>query len=870
MAPLFPGSIGVRFDSPIWLAAGLLAFGPIVQAWRRRKQQSFPPKRVVPLQSLALLLAAVSLAEPVVTLSLRRPCWLILRDVSASVARQAEQPLPLPAETVAESCGFAGRLLGETEQDAPNDETRLGPALEWARAAIFHNQADGVFLLTDGQFQDDWRAAARRYAQTRAPLWIVPLNTPPPDARLTDFHVQNEGKSSPTCFPCRLTIRMESTAALRRELAVYRLEPGGAKRERYRGEVFLEPRQPLTIHLREEFSSPAEAAFWEARLSPHDAFGRNDVLRALRLPETPRIAWIGKPVAGAAALAARGEWNVQTLAPSEAPRDPTGWLSFRAAVLADATGKLLSPSQRKALAEYVRAGGGLVLLGAGPHETPADRNDPLPRVLPLRADVRQRRPLDLTVVLDTSGSMAEADSPPAKSSKGSRAVQAVLTLREHLTPEDTLRVVVFSDLTREVYSAGPGKGDFAALGESLRSLSPSGPTHVAPALEYALQHFSGGIPSARIRLVLVLSDLRTAPFDSAAMAEAFRRVGAHLAVAAIGSRKEARRTPLADLAKRLRAPLAYRRNLADLAEVFARFCRRVRGPAIQRGDFPVRYESDWPDFARPASLRAYLLSAAAENAHVSARVAPAGDPLLATGSAGLGRAAVIACPPEEFFAFPETATEWIGELLRRVARSEDDRRGEVWATRRGNDLHLRVSVREEDRPINGLTLRAKVVPPGAKETAVREAAVLPSAPGEYETTIPRIGESGEPLAVEIRDTGGTFQRRILVPGGYPAEFARLGADFDTLRALAEISGGRILSAIEEISSPTFQKELRRGHRGERKAGGITLACSLAAMLAGWVLPRGRGQSDQRRRRGSFAVGADQSTRGASPQMSSRS
>ncbi len=283
----------------------------------------------------------------------------------------------------------------------------------------------------------------------------------------------------------------------------------------------------------------------------------------------------------------------------------------------------------------------------------ADRKDPLNQVAALVPNPFDRRPLKLIVLLDASGSMGEtiAEGPASGQVKFGVVSDAVLSLREHLTPHDELAVVTFSDFPRRIYDSGAAGVDFAVLGAALAKVRPSGPTYILPALDEA-------IASADLRgrqgLVLVLSDLRTEKIDDvAALALRLSKAGLGLAVAASpDATDEGGPFPLELLAAQMKAPVVHSKSFIELAEVFARLLRRARPDALRSGLFTARSLANYwlPTGSLPA-VNAYLLCAPAENSDVLAAVSTqsawpfgAEDALLARRVVGLGRSVSLAMP----------------------------------------------------------------------------------------------------------------------------------------------------------------------------------------------------------------------------------
>jgi hypothetical protein len=332
--------------------------------------------------------------------------------------------------------------------------------------------------------------------------------------------------------------------------------------------------------------------------------------------------------------------------------------------------------------------------------------------------------------------------------------------------------------------------------------------------------------------VLVLSDLQTGEFASAAFAKRFEEQARKLAVVATGSVNN-ETTPLALLARRLGAPLIYREYLQGLADVFAKLCRQSRGDAVRRGAFVVRYDSTWPGGARVQRLGAYIPAGTTGENRVDARIEQTNDPLIAAGLAGWGKTVVVSAPPEAILPQP-AAGKLIAEPISRVTRSVDDPRYDVQTTRNAGRLHVRITVRKDEKAVNNLSLRVEVLALSQPANETDIATCIQTAPGRYEAEIPLVETSGQALAVCVLEGSGLLRWQGVVPANYPAEFARLGAEYETLRELAECTGGQIVD-LTALRSPEMQNELRRPRRLGREIWRISLTGAVIAMLSSWIV-----------------------------------
>lgn len=831
IVPTFSMAAAVAFASPWWLAGVLLALGPVVLARAARKRGRHVAPVSVVLRCIAVAAAALALARPAAPIgpAARRP-WLVLDDVSASTRGQHDAPLDLPDDLRREEYGFAaGVAPAGRKVDAA--QTNLAPVLRLAAARA--GELSGAIIRTDGQFTDsDWPAAAEALARTGLPVLIVPLAGPPRDAAVTRLTARRRPDGS-----VALRVHMSANAAGARTLVVWRGRPDTAREDLLRRELKFLPGEPISLSLSD---MPAEGAAvrYSACLSPPDRFPENDSAKTVLLPLRRRVAWVGArggyhlpgPIPGAS-------FAVDRLAPADLPPAQMALADYAAVVVVDAGGKLLSPEQREALGQYVRSGGGLVIVGAGPHGSPEDRNDPLNRVAALMPNPYDRKPLAVTVVLDASGSMGRrALSGPARQMKFDQAVEAVLDLRRHLTPRDALRVIVFSDEPREVYAAAPGEVSFARLGNALRQVTPNGATKVYPAMK-----LSAGRDAAPPHqgLVLLVSDLQTERFDIPAAAEMFRKHKLRLAIVAISAEEGDAAAPLDLLASRLGAPLEKRDRLTGLAKVFAGFLRGARGSAVRTGRFELN--ADAPVFGAERlagrAADAYILCAPREGARVVLRAG--GDPVLALRTAGLGRCVSLALPlggrhNVALREAPELASV-LAESVRWTMCPGEDPRFSGRIERTPPRVRITVSARDDAGPMNLLKLAAEVISGGAEHA--ERVQMHQTAPGRYEA---RLAAAPGPLTVAVsRAESRTIWRGAL--GGYPREFAAIGPNWRELRRLAQLTGGVLTDSSSEAVSAA-----RSGAAGRTPLWPWLLAVALAAMLGDWILARGSQVSRGRR------------------------
>ena len=158
-------------------------------------------------------------------------------------------------------------------------------------------------------------------------------------------------------------------------------------------------------------------------------------------------------------------------------------------------------------------------------------------------------------------------------------------------------------------------------------------------------------------------------------------------------------------------------------------------------------------------------------------------------------------------------------------RAEHDSRFTGRITRTGGRLRICIDARDESGPMNLLSLTAQLRPAG--EGSVREAALRQGAPGLYEGLLEAPAGAGN---LQVQDASGRVVWQDAISGRYPRELAAIGADWQNLRRLADLTGGRIVTP-DEIPSA-----VRRSYRRVCLALWPALVgVAIALMLLEWAL-----------------------------------
>ena len=794
----------LEFSNPAYLWAMALALAPAMLAVAGRCRL-----RAAVLQSLALLLAGLALAGPVVIVpwASDKPL-LILTDVSDSTRGQSHD-LNLPQGMPVRRATFAADSTATGNVPDPS-RSCIAPALQLALTQA--REISGVVIHSDGQFSDwaspAWLDLAEAIRQQGLSLAAAPMDSPPQNAsvaamsadRLADGRVE-------------VVATLDAWAQMQRRVTV-RSSGGTVLLER---DLLLEPGESRTVRCMDQPLTDTPAGPYRVELSPADAWPEDDQAQAMLRALDGRVAVIGFDQALVDAIRACGP--VEAVSADSAPQSPQAWGAYRAVVLCDPRGKLLTRPQRESLAQYVRGGGALVLLGSGACEPPTIGDDPLSVILPLTPDPQHRPALNVVLLLDASGSMAQ---PSASGSRFDDALGATLSLGGMLSGRDSLAVMVFGDSPRLIYDSGSSAIDGATLLVALREVRPSGPTKLLPAMEAAIQRSVRPGPT----LVIVVSDLQTQPLDAMAMVGRLKQTGLKLSLVAVGS--GAADSSLAQLAHEAEAPLVHRNDLRGLAEVFGQFVSQARGEGLLRGRYELSPSATiW---AAPANLpvaAAVIPSALREGAQMLAHAD--GHAVLARGRAGLGSAVVLALPLEQnpsWANWPDLGA-WLWAGVNSLSPDDNDRRLEVHVTDVPGARIVVVQAREQDRPQNLLSMSAESwnVEGPSTMPAAGPIELDQVAPGQYRALLK---SSADRQAIAIRNSSGK-RLWVGVSGPSAAEIRTLGANRPVLRRLVDAAGGSLVE-LEGLA-----QWLRQVQRRQLELWPILAGLALAAMVIDWLL-----------------------------------
>ena len=497
----------------------------------------------------------------------------------------------------------------------------------------------------------------------------------------------------------------------------------------------------------------------------------------------------------ASALRAAG-FHVEEGTTSAVPGDIAAMATFDLIVFGDVPAHDLAPAQIEALASYVRdLGGGLLLTGGDRSMGPGGYgHTPLEEVSPVSFDLKQERrraSLAEVIAIDISGSMGMNVGGHTKLELANEAAARAASL---LGAGDHLGVVHVDTAPRWAVPLAPVK-DTKAIEDAIRRVGPGGGGIF---VDVALQEAYAALGKAQVNLkhVLLFADGDDAENITAAVpgwVSAAARRGITTSVVSLGRGHDS--PALEDLSRRGSGRFYIVEDATRLPTVFAQETILASRSAIVEEPFRAALASSGPvskgvSLAEAPPLEGYVVTIAKPRATM-VLAGPEDDPLLATWSAGVGRAAAFTSDLKDRWGGAWTgwqgAARLVAQIGRHIARSEDDQRVRLEADASGGQLHLRATVVDDDGRLQ--TFRRLTVTVGGPDGFKRELALEAAGAGTYTAAVP-LGRPGAYIAVARDEASGQAVATTGAALSAGEELRPTGSDLATLARVAELTGGK--------------------------------------------------------------------------------
>jgi uncharacterized membrane protein len=543
-----------------------------------------------------------------------------------------------------------------------------------------------------------------------------------------------------------------------------------------------------------------------------DHFAENNACRLVLPPrQPPRVLIVDEQPATierfAAALAAGG-LDVQTAPPTAETFVRGALAGYDVVVLSDVSPAALGdpppndPSSGHppivdqplaALESYVRAGGGLVVVGGdGVFGVDALAGTKLESLLPLKASPRaaERNPtLALVLIIDRSRSMLEDNRLELAKRAASQTV-------DELSPDDKVGVMAFGtnhDWITEIVPVG----DKTELKQRIATLEAEGQTDMYPALERAYLALEQA--DADRRHAIVLTDGVSTPGDFDTIARRMSESG--ITVSTVSVSPGAEQQILKDIARIAGGEHYHCDDAADIVSILVRDTRRVETTAREYAPI-VHQPLPGLDVNRAPALLGYVPTSPHGGAQLLLRT-DGGDPLLAWRRHGRGM--TVAFPADvkdrwgaNWQSWPGLADFW--SRLARYARRRTWDESQVSIRRQGSRATVSLDVLEE--PAGGVALAATLRPFDASGAALapQSISLVRTAPRHYEAEIDAALGSLCAVEVEVPSDGtGPRRKTVSLAHDYDDELLLGPAEESLLRIVSKQTGGRFAPAPDDVA-----------------------------------------------------------------------
>jgi uncharacterized membrane protein len=496
--------------------------------------------------------------------------------------------------------------------------------------------------------------------------------------------------------------------------------------------------------------------------------------------------------------------DVKTIGLDGLPLGLGDLIPFDAVILSNVSAPYLGEDGMRALELAVKDWGvGLVMVGGENAYGPGGyQGSPVERALPVSMDVKERRVLPsgaLVIILHTC--------EIAQGNYWAREIcRAALRT---LSSTDEFGVV---DLDY-------GKGGMAwavplqratdkyALDALITAAQPGDmPDFVAP---FQMAHTALKKSAASLKHVVVISDGDPSyPSDAAVLAMVQDKITVSTVVINPHGQLDVQR--MAHVAAVGRGRAYAPATGSDLPQIFIKEAATIRRSLIFEEPFRPRVTAvtelvrGIPPPEYPL-LRGYVVTSAKQLAEIPL-MTNHDDPLLAHWQYGLGRATAFTSDAKERWAanwipWDKYQPFWV-QVIRWTARNVQTGALRVRAEMVDDRAHLTIDATDsQGRFLNDLRIQGAVVTPDHREVSVR---VEQTGPGRYEADCETLEEGAHYVSLRYSDAQGRaalHSQGLVVP--YSAEYRELKANEDRLRALAEATGGRVLTATDDVFARTF-------------------------------------------------------------------
>lgn len=816
---------GFYFGQPLWLAACALA---IPMAWlARRNLKALGRTRQVTaivLRSLVVIILAALLARPMLTRKNEHLTLITVLDRSQSIPRKLQtsarqflsdaltggQAGDLSAVVDVAEVASISRLpssetgIHERNTTLTGRQSDLAAGVQMAMAIAPPDTAVKILLVSDGnETEGDLVAAARIAAANGIAIDVLPIRyTHSREVVFKRLAAPMKARSGQT-----ITLRfiLHSTAAAQGRL---KLTLNGRV-------VDLDPDSPdLTVPVELKPGTNVKTVSmpvgmrgmheFEAEFIPddpsQDGIAQNNHASAMTFVAGKGYVLVldGDSKAGAAMAGALRTAGIEVkyTRADNLPDDLARLMEIDAIVLADTDNSLFTFQQQEMLRRYVTdLGGGLVMTG-GPASFGAGGwiGSPLAEIIPLDLDPPQKKQMPKGALV----LIMHACEMPKGNFWGKKVAIAAIS---SLSRRDLVGVLDYkwgAGTANWVFPLGPA-GDKQAVIAAIKKMQMGDMPDFAAPMRAAYKQLKAC--NAGQKHIIIISDGDPGP-PSRQLLNKMRKAGITCTGVAVFPHSPADVQSLQRIAKVTGGRFYNVKNPNRLPQIFIKEAQVVRRALIVEEAFAPKITFSISEILKGLgaplpNLDGYVLTGPKGGLTQLVLVGPGGDPLLATGQAGLGRCAAFTSSADSRWA--SQWLKWGGferfweQAVRWASKSSQPADCEIFADVNGRDVTITIeSVNAEGKFVRFADVTGQVIAP---DMSAKPLEISQVGPGRYRTGFRAAGAGSHLITVRYaRSDGagkpGLIQSAVTIP--YAPEYRDLSDNFALLSEVARMTGGRMI------------------------------------------------------------------------------
>lgn len=496
--------------------------------------------------------------------------------------------------------------------------------------------------------------------------------------------------------------------------------------------------------------------------------------------------------------------DATVLEPRRAPWRLSQYLQYDAVILANVPAVDLDTRQQVLLETLVAEHGrGLLITGGENSFGPGGYLEtPLERISPLSSKVPRDAPeAALVFVLDRSGSMSQKVGESTRLDIAKQATQAAIAL---LGEGSQVAIAAFDSEAQVPLPLQPASHS-DSIRAAIASIDAGGGTAIVPGLIEALRQLQGA--EAPARHIILMTDGLSTPGDVDGVMNAIQAEGITVSAVAIGEGADV--TSLRRVAELGGGSFHATSDFQALPGILSQEAMLLSGSPIEEGaaqpqwtDLPVR---DLPTESLPM-IDGFVLTTAKSAADLSL-VAPDNEgemmPLLASWRYGNGQVFALtthgAGPWSQRWLDNDTYPRLFSQIVRNVLGTSRADGLMLNIERRRDEVLVEVNVLDEEgqpRPDVTATVAITQLPAGGS-TPPQNVRLTEVSPGLFKGTF--VASDQGNYTVTATADGQTREAQLVV--SYSDRF-NPESDLARFVSLAEQTGGRIVSSLDELTGPS--------------------------------------------------------------------